>query len=109
MDTLPIATQWPQFPYRGLDFYREADAPLFRERDKDIEESAAILLGFGVDLTSPRFQRVREVVVSARRTNPAFEPERAPKFLPQRERQRHPMHARSLTGNCSVPGRHVGE
>src|SRR6266481_2169311 len=48
------------------------------------------------DLTSPRFQRVREVVVSARRTNPAFEPERAPKFLPQRERQRHPMHARSL-------------
>lgn len=50
MDTLPIATQWPQFPYRGLDFYREADAPLFRERDKDIEECAAILLGFGVKI-----------------------------------------------------------
>ncbi len=50
MDTLPIATQWPKFPYRGLDFYREADAPLFRERDKDVEECATILLGFGVKI-----------------------------------------------------------
>jgi hypothetical protein len=50
MDTLSIAAQWPKFPYRGLDFYRETDAPLFRERDKDIEECAAILLGFGVKI-----------------------------------------------------------
>jgi hypothetical protein len=56
VDTLPIATQWPRFPYRGLDFYREADAPLFRERDKDVEECATILLGFGVKIL-PRQRR----------------------------------------------------
>jgi hypothetical protein len=35
---------------RGLDFYRETDALLFRERDKDVEECTAILLGFGVKI-----------------------------------------------------------
>jgi hypothetical protein len=50
MDTLPIGAQWPKHPYRGLNFYREADALLFRERDKDVEECAAILLGFGVKI-----------------------------------------------------------
>jgi hypothetical protein len=50
MDTLPVAAQWPEHPYRGLDFYRETDALLFRERGKDIEECAAILLGFGVKI-----------------------------------------------------------
>src|SRR6516165_7500091 len=50
MDTLTIATQWPKYPYRGLDFYRETDALLFRERSEDIEECAAILLGFGVKI-----------------------------------------------------------
>src|SRR5215831_4843253 len=50
MDTLTIATQWPKYPYRGLDFYRETDALLFRERNRDVEECAAILLGFGVKI-----------------------------------------------------------
>src|SRR6516165_9475487 len=50
MDTLPIAAQWPKYPYRGLDFYRETDALLFRERNRDVEECAAILLGFGVKI-----------------------------------------------------------
>ena len=50
MDTLPIVAQWPKHPYRGLDFYRETDALLFRERAKDVEECAAILLGFGVKI-----------------------------------------------------------
>lgn len=50
MDTLPIAAHWPKHPYRGLDFYRETDAQLFRERSKDVEECAAILLGFGVKI-----------------------------------------------------------
>jgi len=50
MDTLPTAVQWPKYPYRGLDFYRETDALLFREREKDVEECAAILLGFGVKI-----------------------------------------------------------
>jgi hypothetical protein len=50
MDTLPIAAQWPKHPYRGLDFYRETDTLLFRERSKDVEECADILLGFGVKI-----------------------------------------------------------
>src|SRR5271166_1652307 len=50
MDTLPFAAQWPKHPYRGLDFYRETDALLFRERDRDVDECAAILLGFGVKI-----------------------------------------------------------
>jgi len=50
MDTLPIAVQWPKHPYRGLDFYRETDALLFREREKDVVECASILLGFGVKI-----------------------------------------------------------
>jgi hypothetical protein len=37
MDTLPVAASWPKYPYRGLDFYRETDARLFRERDRDIQ------------------------------------------------------------------------
>jgi hypothetical protein len=50
MDTLPIATRWPKHPYRGLDFYRETDARLFRERDRDIQECSDIILGFGVKI-----------------------------------------------------------
>jgi hypothetical protein len=50
MDTFSIAAQWPRHPYRGLDFYRETDALLFRERNRDVEECAAILLGFGVKI-----------------------------------------------------------
>ena len=50
MDTIPIIARWPKHPYRGLDFYRETDALLFRERDKDVQECSAILLGFGVKI-----------------------------------------------------------
>jgi hypothetical protein len=49
-DALPVATQWPKYPYRGLDFYRETDTLLFREREKDVRECADILLGFGVKI-----------------------------------------------------------
>lgn len=50
MDTVPITARWPKHPYRGLDFYRESDALLFRERDDDVRECADILLGFGVKI-----------------------------------------------------------
>ena len=50
MDGNPSFLQWPKHPYRGLDFYRESDALLFRERNKDVEGCAAILLGFGVKI-----------------------------------------------------------
>ncbi|HEY1259947.1 MAG TPA: hypothetical protein VGF34_11915 [Stellaceae bacterium] len=50
MDTVPVGARWPKHPYRGLDFYRESDALLFRERDDDIRECADILLGFGVKI-----------------------------------------------------------
>jgi hypothetical protein len=41
---------WPRHPYRGLDFYHETEARLFRERDGDVAECAEILLGFGVKI-----------------------------------------------------------
>jgi hypothetical protein len=41
---------WPKRPYRGLDFYREADASVFRERDKNVKDCADILLGYGVKI-----------------------------------------------------------
>jgi hypothetical protein len=50
MDAVPLVVNWPKHPYRGLDFYRETDARLFRERDKDVRECADILLGFGVKI-----------------------------------------------------------
>src|ERR1700746_777413 len=50
MDTLPVAASWPKYPYRGLDFYRETDAGLFRERDRDIQQCSDIILGFGVKI-----------------------------------------------------------
>lgn len=50
MDTLPTAGRWPRHPYRGLDFYSESEARLFRERDAEIRECADILLGFGVKI-----------------------------------------------------------
>jgi hypothetical protein len=56
MDTLQIGAQWPKYPYRGLDFYRETDTLLFRERNKDVEECAAILLGFGVKISFSKGQ-----------------------------------------------------
>jgi hypothetical protein len=50
MDTLATAGRWPKHPYRGLDFYGEGEARLFRERDAEIRECANILLGFGVKI-----------------------------------------------------------
>jgi len=50
MDTIPITAHWPKHPYRGLDFYRETDALLFREREADVQECADIILGFGVKI-----------------------------------------------------------
>jgi len=41
---------WPAQPYRGLDFYREEDAALFRERDEDVQACAQLLTGFGTKL-----------------------------------------------------------
>lgn len=43
-------SNWPEKPYRGLDFYRETDAALFRERDTDANACTDLLLGFGVKL-----------------------------------------------------------
>jgi hypothetical protein len=34
---------WPQAPYKGLNYYKAADWPLFAERDKDVEECAELL------------------------------------------------------------------
>jgi hypothetical protein len=42
--------KWPDRPYRGLDFYREIDAPLFREREIDATTCKDLLLSFGVKL-----------------------------------------------------------
>ena len=50
MDVPSPKYDWPEQPYRGLDFYHEADAILFRERDNEIRECANLLLGFGVKL-----------------------------------------------------------
>ena len=50
MDTLPVTASWPKYPYRGLDFYRDSDARLFRERDRDIQQCSDIILGFGVKI-----------------------------------------------------------
>jgi hypothetical protein len=46
MDTLTRSTTWPARPYLGLNFYREPDALLFRERDKEVTECMNLLLGF---------------------------------------------------------------
>ena len=37
-------------PYRGLDFFRENEAPLFVEREKEIDECAQLLTGFGIKI-----------------------------------------------------------
>lgn len=43
-----IPNAWPENPYLGLDFYRESDAALFRERDGEVRECADLLLGYGL-------------------------------------------------------------
>ncbi len=42
--------QWPRRPYRGLDYYHERHAPLFRERDREAQECAQLLVGFGLKI-----------------------------------------------------------
>lgn len=39
----PAASKWPDLPYRGLDFYREEDAPLLVGRDSDADACGARL------------------------------------------------------------------
>jgi hypothetical protein len=36
------AVEWPEWPYRGLNYFSENDAPLFGQRDGDIRICAAI-------------------------------------------------------------------
>lgn len=50
MDGIERVWSWPAQPYRGLDFYREEDASLFRERDEDVQACAQLLTGFGTKL-----------------------------------------------------------
>lgn len=40
------ATAWPREPYKGLDYFCAADAPLFSQRGAEIEEVAALLTNF---------------------------------------------------------------
>ena len=41
-----VGDSWPKRPYRGLDYYEEADAPLFRERDDDVRNCLRSLIAF---------------------------------------------------------------
>jgi hypothetical protein len=50
MDAALTVTAWPGDPYRGLDFYHEADAALFRERDDDIRDCTEWLLSYGLKI-----------------------------------------------------------
>jgi hypothetical protein len=35
--------KWPAMPYKGLNYFRESDAPLFTERDRDIRDCGMLL------------------------------------------------------------------
>ena len=50
MDIATAELVWPDRPYRGLDYYREADASLFRERDDEVRKCTQILHGFGLKI-----------------------------------------------------------
>jgi hypothetical protein len=50
MDATIEPIVWPDRPYRGLDFYRESDSRLFREREQDVRRCREKLLGFGVKI-----------------------------------------------------------
>jgi hypothetical protein len=41
---------WPSLPYRGLDFYDEDYAALFRERDEEVAECTSILSSYNVKI-----------------------------------------------------------
>ena len=38
-----IAIKWPDLPYKGLNYFRESDAPLFTERDRDIRDCGMLI------------------------------------------------------------------
>jgi hypothetical protein len=45
----PIASgicEWPREPYKGLNYFSTADAPLFSQREDDIDEVAALISNF---------------------------------------------------------------
>jgi hypothetical protein len=42
--------EWPPDPYKGLNYFTAADAPLFTQRDDDIDEVAALLSGFDLQV-----------------------------------------------------------
>jgi hypothetical protein len=44
------ATSWPAAPYRRLDFYEEAHAALFRERDGEVSECLRLLSTYNVKI-----------------------------------------------------------
>jgi len=50
MDIAAAELNWPDRPYRGLDYYCEADASLFRERDDEVRRCTQILHGFGLKI-----------------------------------------------------------
>ncbi|MDI7865293.1 hypothetical protein MRS76_25700 [Rhizobiaceae bacterium n13] len=39
-------TKWPTRPYKGLNYFRGSDAPLFGERDRDIRDCGMLLCQF---------------------------------------------------------------
>jgi hypothetical protein len=44
---LPSVREWPAKPYKGLDYFRSEDAPLFCERETEAIDCATILGNFG--------------------------------------------------------------
>lgn len=38
-----ISLDWPEIPYKGLNYYTAADAPLFSEREEEVDDCAALL------------------------------------------------------------------
>jgi hypothetical protein len=45
---LKTHTEWPSDPYKGLNFFSLDDAPLFSQRDREVEDCAARLDDFSV-------------------------------------------------------------
>src|SRR2546423_390929 len=42
----PESALWPRDPYKGLNRFCTADAPLFSQRDREIDEVTALLSNF---------------------------------------------------------------
>src|SRR5262249_24639960 len=45
-ERIVIGNAWPDAPYKGLNFYSTADAPLFSQREEEIDEVVALLASF---------------------------------------------------------------